>query len=149
MTIVRWRGLNDLEALRKEMDQVFSSFMQGPSEANEETSTSWFPMVDIYETDEQYVIKAELAGMNKEDVKINISENNLTLKGEKKETEIKESNTRFHRRERVYGNFQRTFSLPYHVDPQKVSAEYKDGLLSIILPKKEEVKPKEIQISVG
>jgi len=149
MTLMRLRGLNDLDVLRKEMDSVLNSFMGDVSPTREDTSTSWYPMVDIYESDDKYVISAEFAGVDKNDVKINISENNLTLKGEKKETEIKDKNSRYHRRERVYGNFQRTFSLPNQIDPNAVTADFKNGLLTITLPKKEEVKPKEIPISIG
>jgi len=149
MTIVRWRGLKDFDTLRKEMEQVFNSYMQNTAEGSEDTSTSWYPMVDIYETDKKYVITAEIAGMNKEDIKINISENNLSLRGDKIESEADDANARYHRRERVYGNFQRTFSLPSHVDSEKVSAEFRNGLLTVTLPKKEEVQPKEIPITVS
>ncbi|MEE9226090.1 MAG: Hsp20/alpha crystallin family protein [Bacteroidota bacterium] len=107
----------------------------------------WMPAIDVAETDDEYVVKVELPGVNKDDVRITVQENILTVRGEKKrENERKESN--FHRVERSYGSFQRSFTLPTTVKADKIDATYKEGLLTITLPKAEEAKPKAIDVKV-
>jgi HSP20 family protein len=104
--------------------------------------------VDIYENGDSLVLKAELPGINPDDVEIRVEDNTLYLKGERKfEKEVKEQN--YHRVERSYGTFTRTFSLPNSVDADKVAANYKDGVLTLTMPKKEEAKPKTIKINVS
>jgi len=104
--------------------------------------------VDIYENADGLVLKAELPGVNPDEVEIRVEDNTLYLKGERKfEKEVKEQN--YHRVERSYGTFTRTFSLPNSVDADKVSANYKDGVLTLTMPKKEEAKPKTIKINVS
>jgi len=104
--------------------------------------------VDIYETDENLVLKAELPGINPDSVEIRVEDNTLYLKGERKfEKEVKEQN--YHRVERSYGAFTRTFSLPGSIDADKVAANFKDGVLTLTMPKKEEAKPKTIKINVS
>ncbi|MEW6131221.1 MAG: Hsp20/alpha crystallin family protein [Acidobacteriota bacterium] len=108
---------------------------------------TWMPSCDIYETENEIVVKAELPGAKKEDVKVNIENNILTLSGERKfEEETRKEN--YVRVERKYGEFLRSFTLPMTVDANKVVADFKDGLLTITLPKKEEAKPKPIEITV-
>jgi HSP20 family protein len=103
--------------------------------------------VDIYENGDNLVLKAELPGINPDDVEIRVEDNTLYLKGERKfEKEVKEQN--YHRVERSYGTFTRTFSLPNSIDADKVTANYKDGVLTLTMPKKEEAKPKTIKINV-
>ncbi|MEJ2068311.1 MAG: Hsp20/alpha crystallin family protein, partial [Deltaproteobacteria bacterium] len=105
----------------------------------------WSPVVDIYETDESVILKAELPGMTKEDISIEINENNLVLKGERCfQKDIKEEN--YHRIERSYGTFSRSFTLPDTVDRDNVTANFKDGILEITIPKIEGAKPKQIEI---
>ena len=105
----------------------------------------WMPVVDIEETDEAFVVKAELPGVEKNDVSVNIENGILTIKGEKKtETEDKKR----HRVECSYGSFIRSFTLPQSIKPEKVEAEYKNGILNLTIPKAEEVKPKQIEIKV-
>jgi HSP20 family protein len=109
---------------------------------------SWSPAVDIFETENEVVIKAELPGLQPEDIDIKLENNVLMLKGERRfEKETKNEN--YHRVELSYGNFTRSFSLPAFVDDSKVHAEYKNGLLRVVLPKKEQAKPKEIKISAA
>ena len=104
--------------------------------------------MDIYENGDNLVLKAELPGINPDDVEIRVEDNTLYLKGERKfEKEVKEQN--YHRVERSYGTFTRTFSLPNSVDADKVAANYKDGVLTLTMPKKEEAKPKTIKINVS
>jgi HSP20 family protein len=106
---------------------------------------SWNPKVDIYENDNNFVIKAELPGLEKKDVSIDVQDRVLTLKGERKlENEVKEDN--YYRREMSYGRFQRAFTLPANVDSDKITADFKDGLLKIEVPKPEEAKPKNVSI---
>jgi HSP20 family protein len=107
----------------------------------------WSPSCDIYETGNEIVVKAEIPGVKKEDVKLSIQDNVLTLSGERKfEEETKKEN--YVRVERGYGSFSRSFTLPPSVDAKKISAEFKDGLLEVKLPKLEEAKPKEVEIKV-
>ena len=120
-----------------------------PVSAEGEVSTrTWAPPVDIYENGDNLVLKAELPGINADDVEIRVEDNTLYLKGERKfEKEVKEQN--YHRVERSYGTFTRTFSLPNSIDSDKVAANYKDGVLTLTMPKKEEAKPKTIKINVS
>jgi HSP20 family protein len=106
---------------------------------------SWNPAVDLYEKDDSFVIKAELAGVDKENISIDLKDGVLTLSGERSDdNEVKEDN--YYRRERTYGKFRRVFSLPADVDSGKIKAEFKDGVLEIEVPKPEERKPKQITI---
>jgi HSP20 family protein len=114
----------------------------------EVSTRSWAPPVDIYETEDAIVLKAELPGIDAKDVEVRVEDNTLYLKGERKyEKEVKEQN--YHRVERSYGSFARSFSLPNSIDAEKVKAEYKDGLLTLTMPKREEAKPKTIKIDVA
>lgn len=109
--------------------------------------TTWVPACDIYETGKEIVVKAELPGLKKEDVLVSIENNVLMIRGERKfEEEVKREN--FHRVERTYGEFLRSFTLPTFIDANKILAEFKDGLLTIALPKREEAKPKQIEVKV-
>ena len=120
-----------------------------PATGEGEVSTrTWAPPVDIYENGDNLVLKAELPGVNPDEVEIRVEDNTLYLKGERKfEKDVKEQN--YHRVERSYGTFTRTFSLPNSIDADKVAANYKDGVLTLTMPKKEEAKPKTIKINVS
>jgi HSP20 family protein len=147
MPVVHWRPLDDFQNLRKEMDKRFNRFYRSMAEDSEGVCEC-YPMVDIEETKDDFVIYAELPGVSKDDVKINLADDTLTLSGEIKEPEKKDER-KFHRIERSYGKFQRSFYVPMHIQSDKVKASFKDGILTVKLPKKEEVKPKEISISVS
>lgn len=109
--------------------------------------SAWTPSCDIYETKGEIVVKAEIPGIKKEDLKVSLQDNRLTLSGERKfEEETKREN--YHRIERSYGAFARSFTLPASVDAKKISAEFKDGVLEVKLPKREEAKPQEVNIAV-
>jgi len=109
-------------------------------------TTTWSPSVDIFETEGEIVVKAELPGMDRKDIQLNLENNVLSLRGERKFTkETKDEN--YHRIERSYGVFSRSFSIPATVDEEKIRADYKDGVLKIMLPKKEQAKPKQIKIA--
>jgi HSP20 family protein len=149
MAIVRWWDpLRDLSSIQEKMNQLFEDTLSRTRGREEGLAAGmWTPAVDIYETGESVVVKAELPGLTKEQVGIEVKDGVLTLKGERKvEREVKEEN--YHRVERAYGTFQRSFSLPASVDQEKIGATLKDGVLEVTLPKKEQAKPKQISVSV-
>jgi HSP20 family protein len=146
MALMRWNPARDLLSIRDDMNHLFNEFF-GRTEGQEGSwsSGAWAPPVDIHETDDALILKAELPGFSKDDVNVELKDNSLTLKGQRQdEKEVKEE--QYHRRERTYGSFQRTFMLPATVDPEKVTATYKDGVLELRLPKRETAKPKRIAI---
>ena len=148
MAIVRWEPLRDLMTTQRELDRLFREAFSPVSGEGEVSTRTWAPPVDIYENGDNLVLKAELPGINPDDVEIRVEDNTLYLKGERKfEKEVKEQN--YHRVERSYGTFTRTFSLPNSIDSDKVAANYKDGVLTLTMPKKEEAKPKTIKINVN
>jgi len=139
--------MRDIMSVRDEMNRLFSEVFSRPrDEEGAWFAGAWTPPVDIYDTNDALVLKAELPGFSKEDVSVELKDNTLILKGERKrEAEVKEEN--YHRLERAYGAFQRSFSLPATVDQEKVKANYKDGVLELRLPKVEVAKPKRITIA--
>jgi HSP20 family protein len=148
MAIVRWEPLKDLMTAQTDFGRLLREAF-GPFSGETELSTrAWAPAVDIYETDNDIVLKAELPGVEPKDVEVRVEDNTLYLKGERKfEKEVKEQN--YHRVERSYGTFARSFSLPNSINAEKVKAEFKDGLLTITMPKREEAKPKTVKIDVA
>jgi HSP20 family protein len=149
MAIVRWWDpMRDLAGIQDKMNQIFEdTFTRTRGREEGLTGGMWTPAVDIYETDTTVVVKAELPGVQKDQVGVEVKDGVLTLRGERKyEKEVKEEN--FHRIERSYGTFQRAFSLPTTVDQEKISATMKDGVLEVSLPKKEAAKPKQISVTV-
>jgi HSP20 family protein len=147
MAIVKWEPFRDLLTTRREFDRLLREAFSPLFGETELSTRSWAPPVDIYETDNDIVLKAELPGVDPKDVEVRVEDNTLYLKGERKqEKEVKEQN--YHRVERSYGSFARSFSLPNSIDASKVKAEYKDGLLTLTMPKREEAKPKTIKIDV-
>lgn len=147
MSIVRYEPFRDLLATQHQFNRLFDTFAR--SFWDEDVATgAWSPAVDIVENDDNIVLKAELAGVDPKDVDIQVEDNTLYLKGQRKfENEVKKEN--YHRIERSYGSFARSFSLPSSIDANKVVAEFKDGLLTLTLPKREEAKPKTIRIQVA
>jgi len=147
MAIVRWEPFRDLVASQRDFDRLFREAFSPVFGEGELSTRTWAPPVDIYENGDNLVLKAELPGVDPKEVEIRVEDNTLYLKGERKfEKEVKEEN--YHRVERSYGTFTRTFSLPNTIDSDKVQAEYKDGVLTLTMPKKEEAKPKTIKINV-
>jgi HSP20 family protein len=149
MAIMRWEPFRDLLSLQERMNRLFEESARGAGRGHEEdwTMGAWAPAVDIYESGSDVVLKAELPGLDLKDVDIRIENNVLTLKGERKtDNEVKRES--YHRVERSYGAFTRSFTLPSTVDTNAVKADYKDGVLRIVLPKREEAKPKQIQVNV-
>lgn len=147
MDLVRWRPFRDLATMQEEMNRLFDRMFDRFPERKEIGEGIWAPCVDISETKDDLVITAEIPGMNKKDIKISLNDNILTLRG-KREQEKKTDEENYHRIERSYGAFHRSFTLPTTVKQDQVKATYKDGILQINLPKAEEAKPKEIGIEV-
>ncbi len=149
MALIRWDPFREMSSLQERMNRLFSEFRGRPAWGEEEMAQgSWAPPVDIYETPESLVLKAELPGIGREDINIEVKDSTLTLKGEKKfEKDVDEENYR--RVERAYGSFQRAFTLPSTIQQDKVKAKFKDGILEITLPKMEEAKPKQIKVDVS
>ena len=147
MAIVRWEPFRDLLNTQREYDRLFREAFSPFTGDSEMSTRTWAPPVDIYETGDNIVLKAELPGVDPKDVEIRVEDSTLFLKGERKfEKEVKEEN--YHRVERSYGSFARSFSLPNSIAADKVVAEYKNGMLTLTMPKREEAKPKTIRIDV-
>lgn len=144
--LTRWRPFRDLEELTERMGQAFGNL--GGFEESRIGFADWSPSVDITEDDGEYLVTAELPGVNKADVHVTTEKGQLILRGERKEGH-EEKDRRVHRVERSYGSFYRAFTLPPEVDAQKIAAEYKDGILHVHLPKTEkgQVAGKEITVS--
>lgn len=142
MSLIRWDPFREFNTLPAGLG-FFGKGWEAPL-----PTSAWNPSVDIFENDSEVVMKAELPGMNAKDIEVKLENNVLTLKGERRfEKETKEEN--YHRIEREYGTFTRSFALPAAVNGDKVTAEYKDGVLKIVLPKKEETKSKPIKVAAA
>ena len=150
MSMVRWDPFREFAQLQDRINRVFTD-SYGRSGGDEAllTAGAWVPPVDIYESsNHELVLKAELPDMTREDIDITVDNGTLTIKGEKKlSNEVKEE--QFHRIERRYGVFSRTFSLPQAVDAAKVAAEYRNGVLTVRLPLREEARPRQIKVDVA
>ena len=152
MAIVRWEPFRDLVSIQDRMNRIFDEAFRGASRPGAEEDWalggSWAPPVDIFEHEGNLVLKAELPGIDPKQVDVRVENNVLTLQGERKfESEVKREH--YHRVERAYGTFSRSFTLPNVVDTANIKAEFKDGLLRVTMPKREEAKPKQIQIQVN
>jgi HSP20 family protein len=129
-----------------QVNRIFESALAGRSEAS--AMTAWAPSVDIYETENELVLKADLPDLNEKDLDVRVENNMLTIRGERKfEQKVKEEN--YLRIERTYGSFSRSFSLPNTVSPEAIKAEYKNGVLTVEMPKRAESKPKQVKINVN
>ena len=147
MAIVRFEPYCGTSGAQNQFERFLREAFSPVSGEGEVSTRTWAPPDDIYENGDNLVLKAELPGINPDEVEIRVEDNTLYLKGERKfEKEVNEQN--YHRVERSYGTFTRSFSLPNSVDPDKVAANYKDGVLTLTMPKKEEAKPKTIKINV-
>ena len=151
MTIVRWEPYRELRGLQDRMNRMFGESHREIARTGDDEwalGGSWAPAVDIFEKDGNIVLTAELPGIETKDVDIKVENNVLTLQGERKfDKELQKDN--FHRVERAYGAFTRSFTLPNVVDTEKIKAEFKDGVLKLTLPKREEAKAKQIHVQVA
>jgi len=143
MAIIRWDPFRDLVTLRDKMNRLFEDAVRG--EEKDLITSSWAPAVDIYETENELVLAAEVPGVEEKDVEISVEDNTLSIRGERKfQKETKEEN--YHRIERSYGSFYRSFTLPSYVDQERIHAEHESGVLKVHMPKKPEVKPRKVKI---
>jgi HSP20 family protein len=148
MTLVKWDPFRDVAELQNRINRVFEeSFGRSRNLEDEMSLCNWRPAVDIYETDNGIVLKAELPGISKDNVSVEVKDNILTLKGERpSDPNIKEEN--YYRRERCFGTFQRSFTLQQNIQAGLIKAAFKDGVLKIEVPRPEEEKPKQVTVNV-
>lgn len=147
--LTRWNPFREMEELQNRLLSVFNLTTPRRGDGQESiTVAEWIPLVDIVEDDREYLIKAELPEMRKEDVKVTVENGVLTISGERK-LEKEEKGKKYHRIERAYGSFVRSFTLPDDADADKVSAEFKDGVLKVHVAKSEAAKPKQIEVKVS
>lgn len=149
MAIVRWDPFRDVMTLQERMNRLFDQTLSRTRTDDDEglTASMWSPAVDIFETSDSIVMKAELPGVSRDNIDIQVQDNTLMLKGERKfEREVKEEN--YLRIERSYGAFQRAFNLPTVVRQDKIKAVFKDGVLEVTMPKADEAKPTQVKIDV-
>jgi HSP20 family protein len=146
MSITRWDAFRNMAALHDQVNRLFENNPQG-SRSDNSSLTTWAPAVDIYENENALVIKADIPDMDEKDLDIRVENNMLTMKGERKfEEKVKDEN--YLRIERTYGAFSRSFSLPNTVNTEAIKAEYKNGVLTVELPKRAESKPKQVKVNV-
>ncbi len=147
--LTRWDPFKELEDMQSRLASMFGR-LPVRKDGGKETMTvaEWAPLVDIVEDEKEYLIKAELPEVKKEDVKVTVQDDVLTIAGERK-YEKEEKGKKYHRVERAYGSFERSFTLPEDADGTKVNAEFKDGILKVRLAKTEKAKPKSIEVKVG
>ena len=148
-TLTRWEPFREMEDLQNRLSTLFGRTPMRRGNGKENiTLPEWTPLADITEDDREYVIKAELPELKREDVKVTVENGVLTISGERK-FEKEEKKKKYHRVERGYGSFVRTFALPEDADANKVKAQFKQGMLELHLPKNEKAKPKQIEVNVA
>jgi HSP20 family protein len=148
MNIVKWNPFRELEDIQTRLNRVFNEAPLRRTEGDAPFFADWAPAVDIEETDKEYLIKAELPEVKKENVKVEVLDGVLTIEGERTQAK-EEKGKKFHKVERSYGKFVRQFALPTEVETAGVQADYKDGMLSVHLPKTAAAKPKAVEVKVA
>jgi HSP20 family protein len=148
MAIVRWEPRREFATLQNEMNRLFGSVFDTPPQGNGGTLRRWMPAMDLIETGDHFVLRADLPGMSEEDVNIEVEERVLTISGERK-AEHTENKDGFHRVERAFGTFSRSLTLPEGVNAEAVAATFDRGVLEVRIPKPEERKPRRVAISAG
>lgn len=148
MALIRWTPLRGVFSFRDEMDHLLDDFYGSMTSPGQKYDGQWYPAMDLSETENEIVAALELPGLRKEDVKVCVQNDVLTVSGEKKQ-ERTENTDNLHRVERSYGCFKRSVALPAGVDASKVTASFKNGVLKVTLPKQESEKPKEIPIQIS
>lgn len=152
MTLVKWNPARELLNVEREFNKLFNTFNSrfgfDDSTMNEDLENAvWSPLTDISENKDQYILKMDLPGVSKENLKLNFHDGELIISGERKQ-EKEDKDSKYHRIERTYGKYYRSFTLPQTIQADKINAEFKDGQLTITVPKSEEAKPKELEIKV-
>ena len=148
MAIVRWEPLRELGSLQNEMNRLFNTVFDAPPGGNGGTLRRWVPAMDLVETDDHFVLRADLPGMSQDDVNIELEDTTLTISGERK-AEHESSGEGYYRVERAFGAFSRQLTLPDGVDAGHIEAHFDKGVLEVRIPKPEERKPRKISIGVG
>jgi HSP20 family protein len=150
MALIRWEPVAELNTIQTEMNRLFNTFFEQPSQSDRASSTSrrWLPAMDLIETADQYVLRADLPGLKDGDVNVQFEDNVLTISGERK-YEDQGQPQGYHRLERGFGNFSRSLTLPAGVDPDSIQAHFDHGVLEINIPKPEQKKPRTVQINLG
>lgn len=146
MTTVRWTANPEMKNLQSQINRILEPFARVAFGDEDLVSGTWVPPVDVAEAQDKILVRAEVPGMRQEDISIEFENGLLTLRGERKLE--KNDGVTWHRVERTYGNFSRSFTLPRTVDAERITANYRDGILEITVPKREEAKPKQIKIAV-
>ena len=146
MNIVRWNPWREAPLFQDRFNHLFNDlYFPEKSGSDEPVLSNWNPVVDIFDKEDKIILKAELPGVDKKDIEVDLKDRILTLKGERSvENEVKEDN--YYRRERSHGKFERAFTLPVDVDPNAIKADYKDGVLTVDIPKPEKQAPKQITV---
>ncbi len=149
MSIVRWDPFRNMSALQERINKVFEESINrsGDMEDDHISMCAWKPVVDIFEKDKIIVIRAEIPGVKKEDVSVEVKDNILTLKGERKPDNIVDEKE-YYRRERIFGKFHRAFTMQDFVEPESISAKIADGVLEVTLPRPEEEKPRQVKVKI-
>src|SRR5436309_13491537 len=150
MALIRWEPVRELSSIQNEMNRLFNTFFDEPS-AGENSGTSlrrWIPPMDLVETDDDFVLRADLPGLTEADVNIELEDSVLTVSGERK-AEHEERKEGYYRVERASGNFSRSLTLPEGIDPEKVQASFEHGVLEVRIPKPGQRKPRKVTISAG
>jgi len=148
MELVRWNPFRELEDMQGRLNRLFGEPSFPRIGENGMSLSGWSPAVDVQETDQEYLIKADLPDVKKEDVKVELLDGTLTIEGERQQ-EKEEKGKKFHKIEREYGKFLRRFAMPSEVDASKVQADFKNGVLNVHLPKSATAKPKAIDVKVS
>ena len=149
MALVRWEPVRELQTMQQEMNRLFNTFFDAPTGGNGGTGgRRWVPAMDLVETEDQFVLRADLPGLDEKDVNIEVQDNVLTVSGERR-YEHEEKKEGFYRLERSAGRFSRSLTLPDGVDAGAIAAAFDKGVLEVRIPKPEERKPQRVQISVG
>ena len=146
MPLTTWKPVTSLFDIHTDMSRFFDDFWARPRRDN--GNGEWVPAIDVSETESGLIVRAEIPGVSENDVHVSVADNTLTLKGEKKQTSEKEGEN-YHRVERRFGGFQRAFTLPNNLQTEKTSAAFKNGVLTVSIPKAEAVRPKEIEITAS
>jgi HSP20 family protein len=145
MTLVRWEPVRELNTLQSEVNRIFNTFFDAPAVGTGAAPQRWVPAMDLIETDDRFLLRADLPGVPEEDVAIELDDRTLTVSGERKSA-VETQGRGYHRVERAYGTFSRSLTLPEGVDPDAVTARFERGVLEVSIPKPEERKPRRIAI---
>jgi HSP20 family protein len=148
MALIRWQPARELHAVQTEMDRVFNTLFDSPTQLRAGSLRRWVPATDLVTTDADYILRADLPGLTEDDVKIELDENVLTVSGERK-SEQEERKEGYYRVERAVGKFSRSLTLPDGVDAEAITAHFENGVLEVRIPKPEQPKPRKVAITVG